>query len=354
MKNLLIIAILFSAGIISAQKIEIANGTNFKSTNGTVLKVSLGGEFINNSDILALQGTTYFSGTNTQTISGTESVKFGTLVTDMSEILILNQDIKIQDELNMLNGVLDINNSDLIFMPDALISGTFDAESMIAVDLNGKIIQELSTNGEYFFPVGNLTGSSEYSPLNIELTQGNYSSGTQIEIDMFNTAHPNVDQSLDYINRYWTITPFGLSDYTANLDLTYTDADIVGNPDNIYSLEWNGTDWTTYNQAETNHLLYETSNFGSYTGGSNIETNVTVADENDVMSYYEDGNLQISLIENIQIKSISIYNTIGQQIYQTNISNKNKVNLFVHLTAGTYFLRMITNKGITTAKFMVR
>lgn len=62
--------------------------------------------------------------------------------------------------------------------------------------------------------------------------------------------------------------------------------------------------------------------------------------------------LNISSDENLSIKSIQIYNTLGQSVLDTkNIKNFSNINVS-ELSKGIYFVKISSNKGTTTNKFL--
>jgi hypothetical protein len=61
-------------------------------------------------------------------------------------------------------------------------------------------------------------------------------------------------------------------------------------------------------------------------------------------------SLNITNKNNFEISSISIYNTLGQLV-QT-ITNPTNTNDVAGLKTGTYFIKMVSDKGVTSSKFM--
>lgn len=62
--------------------------------------------------------------------------------------------------------------------------------------------------------------------------------------------------------------------------------------------------------------------------------------------------LNINLKEAIEVQSISIYNTLGQLVLVvTNAEEVSKIDVS-SLTAGNYFIKIISDKGTSSSKFV--
>lgn len=88
---------------------------------------------------------------------------------------------------------------------------------------------------------------------------------------------------------------------------------------------------------------------------SPLNTNDIVAQ--DVNVFYADAqdNLVVENPNNLELKSIQIYNAIGQlvkQVAKTNLNN-NKIEIPVQVASGAYFVHIVTNKGMAAYKVLV-
>jgi len=157
--------------------------------------------------------------------------------------------------LTLTSGLLLLGNNTLTLGSAAAVAGTYSNSSMIVADLAAGTgqVRKLFADGtgvarSITFPIGDNTGTADYSPVSLNFSAGNFSSAS-VGISVWNLKHPNNGSTTDYINRFWRITPTGISAFTCAGSFTYVSADAQGSQSNIVPSLWDGAVWTPLNNA---------------------------------------------------------------------------------------------------------
>lgn len=254
------------------------NNLSAGATNGRISlagKIYIDGNWYNNAagDAVFLSpgsaGEVIFNGATTQQIGGTLSTSFGKLTLSNALGLSLANDISLAGNLTLTSGNLNIGSRVLTFAADASISGTPSATSMIIASGTGEVRKLFNGTGAFIFPVGDSTGTAEYSPATLDFTSGTFGTGAYASVKLTNGKHPFNTSANNYLSRYWTISQNNISNFSCNLSLNYTDADISGNEGTIFLGKWNSPFWKKLNLAAStsNTLTGTVTSFGDFTGG---------------------------------------------------------------------------------------
>ncbi|MCW5906832.1 MAG: putative Ig domain-containing protein [Chitinophagales bacterium] len=155
----------------------------------------------------------------------------------------LTNSVTVNNAVGFTNGILTLGTRTLTFGSSATSSGA-SVNSFIATDGSGQVKKDIDAGASSFtFPVGDVAGTTEFSPATISFTS-NAVAGT-LGIKVTDAVHPNIGSSTNYISRYWSFTNTGLTNYSYSGSFNYTSADVVGNT-NLYSAErWSGSAWVT-------------------------------------------------------------------------------------------------------------
>ncbi|MBM4168931.1 MAG: T9SS type A sorting domain-containing protein [Ignavibacteria bacterium] len=139
---------------------------------------------------------------------------------------------------------------------------------MIVATGSGELRKTFTGTGSFTFPVGDNTGTAEYSPVTLNFTSGSFSSA-YAGVKLANSKHPNNTSSTDYINRYWTVSSSGISSFSCDASFVYVAADVEGTESNLYCGSWGGSSWTLLNAVNTGTktLSGTVSSFSDFTGG---------------------------------------------------------------------------------------
>ncbi len=261
----LLLLCVLSASPVSSQHVSIgaSGAVNLGATSVVVIPGSLSnqGSWSANSS-----SSTLLTNTIAQDLDGTFT--FGNLAKSGGGSLSLQDDIQVNGILTLSGGTIVLGAQHMTLGSGASIAGSPSALSMLVPIGTGELRKLYSGTGAFTFPVGDLSGTAEYSPVTLNFTTGTFSSA-YAAIRLTNAKHTNNASSSNFLDRYWTVTCSGISAFSCAAAFTYVDADINGNESLIYSGSWNGSNWTLGNQtnATTNQLSMTVSAFSDFTGG---------------------------------------------------------------------------------------
>lgn len=243
------------------------------------------------------------------------------LIVDNTNNLQLTNNLTINSSLVLTNGIFDILTKTLTLAPAATVSGTFSSSRMVAVNNGGEFRKRFNPSYTSFtYPVGDNNQTPNYSPVTLIFTSGSYTDA-YVGVKVTESKHPNNQSINDYLKRYWTLTPSGLTNFTYNIDFVYNDSDVVGNENNIYGGKYDGGTWILMAQANpaTNTLHGEgLTSFSSYTGGEQGAMPV------ELLSFTGRANAKSAILSWATGMEI---NNAGFEIYRTNINENNWVKI---------------------------
>ncbi len=277
------------------------NGAIMKISGDAYLKVS-GGDFTNNSQnstepeidsdgIIRLDGNWYnnsssrvfinrdgsgkllLNGSSNQTIDGSTATSFETLELNNSSGVSLAVNTSIDYELILTTGNVDLASNNLNLGESASVTGTFDANKMIIANGSGQLRKYIGGNISFTFPVGDDSGTPEYSPVTFTLNSNNGLSSAWIGVNLVDSKHPEDPSPSEYITRYWTLSASGITSPDYDVSFNYLDADIEGNEVDIFNAKYNGSTETLYDRVDNtnNKLVFSgLSSFSDFTGKAGV------------------------------------------------------------------------------------
>jgi hypothetical protein len=165
--------------------------------------------------------------------------------------------------LNTLNftnsGLIYLGNFDItISSSGSITGGSFSATKMIVADQTGTLKKAYATPSAvtFVYPIGESTGTVEYSPVSLTMTSA--SSGT-IGFKVTDATHPNNAPSAHSISRYWTVNNTFAASYSWTGSFTYVSADINGTETNMKLNVFDNTNfgWTQFasNSSAASNVL---------------------------------------------------------------------------------------------------
>jgi autotransporter-associated beta strand protein len=266
---------------------DVATSTLTLSTNASSPALRLAGNWNRNS-FGSFVGTgangrgVFFNGTGAQslTANGGETFQFLIIQKTIGTNLTLNNAVTVESDLNLTSGNILLGTNNLTLNATATISNS-SASSFVITNGTGYLQKVFTANGTYTWPVGDNTGTVEYSPATLNVT----SSGGTLGMRVVNAPHPNNGSSVHYINRYWN-TSMSATSYSWDGSFNYTNADVVGTQTNmllnIYDPNAPNIGWTEYpsSSAAANVLTVTT---GPSTASLN---NTDITGRKDVPLYY--------------------------------------------------------------------
>ena len=164
----------------------------------------------------------------------------------------------------------------------AVAGGPFSAAKMIVADGSGEVRKNFTANGSYLFPIGDNTGTAEYSPITLNFTGGTYGAGAYAGVKVTNAKHPNNASTTDFLKRYWTVSNSGITSPSFTVTATYLPTDLNGTVGNIAAAKYTGVlPWVKYGVLASNTLTATAAtNTGSgiiFSGISNFVPSVSVS-----------------------------------------------------------------------------
>ena len=261
----------------------ITSGTHMTVVNGTVISsntdmnMSGGGtldvqgtlilkkNLINmNSSATSLgTGLIEFSGTGAQSISGPNVIQ--DLRINNPSGVTLSNDTRVNGTMKLKNGKITLGSSNLVLGPSASDSGG-SSSSMIVPAGTGELRKEFSAVGTFSFPIGDTTGTAEYSPVTITFNSGTFGIGNYTGIKVTDTKYNNDSISGNYLSRYWSLSQSGITGYNYNATFKYPPADVTGTESSVYCTKVNPSPVVTFNQA--NPVMHELTATGITTPGT--------------------------------------------------------------------------------------
>ncbi|MEI7980291.1 MAG: T9SS type A sorting domain-containing protein [Bacteroidota bacterium] len=253
--------------VVSSENLVIKSGATLDNAGTVILKKGLSNENAAPNSIGA--GTAEFSGSVNQTISGKNIIR-NTTVSNATGVTLAGNTI-INGTLTLTTGTVTLGSNNLQLGPAATIAGTPSSTVMIIVTGTGELRKEFASGftGNFTFPVGDNSGTAEYSPVTLTFSDGTFSSGNYVGITLVNSIYPDGGITGNYLNRYWTLTQSGITGFTCNAAFQYVVADVTGTENKISCTRVNPLPWVTY--ALTNsgtHVLSANgiTSFSSFTG----------------------------------------------------------------------------------------
>jgi hypothetical protein len=224
-----------------------------------------------------ITGGISFSGSSQQTVSGTGS--FARLVLDNTAGARLNNDVAVQHNLILANGVLDINKFQLTLSQNSLIQGTgFKSTKMIRSDgvaSSRGVLKFFPAGAQTFtFPVG---VAGKYTPALFTVTAS--TAVGSVRINPVNDFHPSVIDPLNSLGYYWQAESSGVSGLNASLVFSYLAADVSGDESSYVAarLVQPGGTWDKATPGASTDNVNEAANAIAfyYTGSNNMNGDYT-------------------------------------------------------------------------------
>jgi hypothetical protein len=182
----------------------------------------------------------------------------------------LATDIAVNGPLMLTSGLLTIGNNNLTLGSSSVIVGSPSVTNMVVASGSGEMRKCFSNTGTFTFPIGDTTGTPEFSPVTLSFTGGTFQAGAYVGVNVANGPVSGIASS--YLNRKWTVASSGIESFSCDASFDYAAADVNGNEASLYCVQVLPPDILFHNPANTTlHQLSATgiSSFGVFTGESN-------------------------------------------------------------------------------------
>lgn len=248
-------AVVSPNGTLASYHNLIINGT------GAVFPTTVGitGDLTLNQAINFAGKGIVMKGNDLQTISGTVTQDFNDLTINNTLANVnLTANANVNGTLTLTAGNLNIGNNILLLGANA-VAGTFSPSAMIVAGTTGEVRRTFTATGAYTFPIGETTGTKEYSPITVFINSGAFSNA-YVGVSVVDTVHPNNSSSDNNISRYWNISQSGITGAVATITANYLPADITGAENSISAAQLTGAfnqqtnPWVKYTALGSNTL----------------------------------------------------------------------------------------------------
>lgn len=249
----------------SLQNVSIANLGTLQVTGTLNLKKDLINQNTLNGSLGS--GTILISGGIPQVINGSNI--FGNMTISNPAGVSAPDGIRVNGVLYLGSGLVTLGSGLMYLGPSATIGGTPSAASMIVTAGTGELRKEFTGYETFTFPVGDATGTAEYSPVTLTYSNGGFPAGNFASVRVVNAKYPDPGIAGNYLNRYWVLGVSGLESGTMAAVFSYVPADVTGNEVLLQCSRVNPQPWNTFGLANpVQHTLQAQGiwQYGSFTG----------------------------------------------------------------------------------------
>ncbi len=144
--------------------------------------------------------------------------------------------------LTLNSGSLDLKDNNLTLdVAGSIVDASPSATKMLVISGLGEVRKNFSSIGSFTFPIGDASGTSEFSPITVNLTAASGFASGYIAASVSNTKNSSNKSTSDFLKRYWKISMAGISGCVADVSATYLMADVNGTESNIAAGQLDGT-----------------------------------------------------------------------------------------------------------------
>jgi trimeric autotransporter adhesin len=345
----LILSLFISGWSVYAQELVIGDAANLIVSPDAELVFANGMNLVNNSSTGTFDGNLTFKGPLPQLIGGDFPLNIAKLSIQDGADLSLNVNLVIYQELNLTSGFLFLNDHNLRLNDGASVSGDLSETSMVVAEGNGKMEMGINGNGNYLFPIGDTIGVDEYTPAEFNFASGTYDNAV-LSVNVKNMKHPNNSSTTNYLNRYWTVNQDGMSDFSCDIELNYTNEDVYGAESEMVGAAWNGSYWTPLNDLALNQITGTVGSFSQFTGGEKSVLSIVEVVEEDVEVFINGDKIIIEAGSSFPIEKIELFNKLGQFIKVIKPANALHHEFSLNQKSDIYLLRLSSGPKTVSKK----
>lgn len=252
-----------ASSVVSTRNFVLSSGGLIDVQGTLILKQNLVNQ---NATANSLgSGAVVLSGTVSQTISGLNIIQDLTVNNDAG--VEIAGDTKVNGVLTLTKGRIALGSNNLLLGTSASVAGDPSASNMVVATGSGELRKAYATPGSFTYPVGDTTGTPDYSPVTISFNSGTFAPTNYIGVNLVDAQYTGTETS--YLTRYWKLSQLGITGFSCNSTFQYVTDDIVGNEGDIFCFKVNPAPFTAYNVANTgaNQLsAHGLSTFSTFTG----------------------------------------------------------------------------------------
>jgi hypothetical protein len=266
-------------------QMTVVNGTTVKITNASTLNssqnfvLSSGGTLDNQGTLILKKdlingnasanslgsGAIVFSGSTNQNITGQNIIQDMTV--NNAAGVTVGGATRVNGVFTLTSGLVSLGGNNLVLGQLATVAGTPSASAMVVATGAGELRKEYASAGTFTYPVGDATGTAEYSPVTLAFNSGTFGANNYAGVNLVNAQYAGTSTS--YITRYWNVTQSAITGFSCNSTFQYANADVVGTESDIFCTKVNPAPFTAYNTANTGSNTIDAhglASFGTFTG----------------------------------------------------------------------------------------
>lgn len=275
-----------------AQNLYINGGIFHMAANSNTYV--LGNLFLENTNVTG-PGRMHMVGASAQTVSGNDSSISRLVINNANHVSLLSN-VGISDTMFLTAGRVILGINHLYMHNNAGFGGApFDATRMVVADTSGTVRVGFGAAVTKLVPIGDVTGTSEYSPVSIVMSSGTFTGfRPHLAVNLRDRIHPNILDPSATLSRFWSINASGITAFSITPTFSYLDADIVGTETDLSGQKWNSS-WTTFSAVDHSNNQFTTSGVTSlsdFTAGGSI---VVFAKALLQGAYSSGGNMKLDL-----------------------------------------------------------
>lgn len=226
--------------------ISISESSEFSSNN---YNITLAGDWNNTSIYTPGSSEITFDGSSDQNINKNSSIGETyydfTINKEAGNInLTENSDVTIENALTLNKGLIYLNSSNLIINSTATISN-YSHISFINTNSTGYLRKMWMAPGSFVFPVGDLDSLTEFS---IQLFPSTIGSDAYTEINVTSAKYQEIGTTENFIDRYWDLEPYNITDPSYNFSANYLQSDVHGD-ENLIVSQKHHSEWKSYDST---------------------------------------------------------------------------------------------------------
>jgi len=251
----------------------IGSGNSLTMGNGTTINRSAGS--LSAAPSFGSSVNVIYSGSNEITtgyeIPSAATNILNNLTLSNSAGVTLGSDVRVSGNTNLTTGLLKLSSYTLTTDGNLTVISPNNSKMIVLDDgtNTGTLKRRISTNTTYQYPVGDLVGNADFTPVVLIFTQG-ASSTSYLSLTMECDKFINNPSQFDYLNRYWDFNTENLENPSYTLELNYLDGDIVGEETNLWFAKYHLGEWLLLTQPDFSLNKYTSTvlnNFSTFTGG---------------------------------------------------------------------------------------
>lgn len=173
--------------------------------------------------------------TGTQIVGGDFATTFGNLQVNGAGDKRLTRDITVNNALQFTRGHLILDDRTLTLGPIATITGTPSDTAMIVTNGAGVVRKRFNVVGSITIPIGDTTGTNEYSPVTVNLATGTLGGSASVDVKVTDDVPPAC-VGTSFTSRFWNAVVNDITSYSLQLTPRYRDADVTGTEADMFAI----------------------------------------------------------------------------------------------------------------------